>query len=99
MRARRDGIEEARELAQQAVKLASATDSLSFHGWAVLDLAQVEALLNGGAPPPELVAEAMSCSHGRRTQPRCAGPRLSSQAPASPRSAPDGAGTPAASQV
>jgi len=59
VRARRAGTEEARELAQQAVKLAAATDSLSFHGWALLDLAQVEALLNGGAPPPDLVAEAM----------------------------------------
>ena len=59
VRARRDGADDARELAQQAVKLAAATDSLSFHGWALLDLARVEALLNGGAPPPELVAEAM----------------------------------------
>ena len=59
VRARREGSEEARELAKQAVKLAAATDSLSFHGWAVLDLAQVEALLNDGAPPPNLVAEAM----------------------------------------
>ena len=59
VRARRDGIEEARELAQQAVKLAAATDSLSFHGWALLDLARVEALLNGGTPPSDLVAEAM----------------------------------------
>ena len=59
VRARRDAADEARELAQQAVTLAAATDSLSFHGWAVLDLARVEALLSGGAPPPELVAEAM----------------------------------------
>ncbi len=60
VRARRDGTEEARELAKHAVKLAAATDSLSFHGWAVLDLAQVEALLNGGTPPQDLVAEAMA---------------------------------------
>jgi class 3 adenylate cyclase/tetratricopeptide (TPR) repeat protein len=59
VRARRDGADDARELAQQAVKLAAATDSLSFHGWALLDLARVEALLNGGVPPPELIAEAM----------------------------------------
>ena len=59
VRARRDGTEDARELAQQAVKLAAATDSLSFHGWAVLDLARVEAFLNGGVPPPDLVAQAM----------------------------------------
>jgi class 3 adenylate cyclase/tetratricopeptide (TPR) repeat protein len=59
VRAHRDGADEARELAQQAVTLAAATDSLSFHGWALLDLARVEALLNGGAPPPELVAQAM----------------------------------------
>ena len=59
VRARRDAADDARELAQQAVTLAAATDSLSFHGWAVLDLARVEALLSGGAPPPELVAEAM----------------------------------------
>ena len=59
VRARRKRTEEARELAWEAVKLAAATDSLSFHGWALLDLAQVEALLNGGAPPTDLVAEAM----------------------------------------
>jgi len=58
VRARRDGDVEARALAEEAVRLAAATDSLSFHGWALLDLACVEALLNGASPPPELVAEA-----------------------------------------
>jgi ATP/maltotriose-dependent transcriptional regulator MalT len=44
VRARRDGAEDARPLAEEAVRLAASTDSLSFHG---------------GAPPPELVAEAV----------------------------------------
>ena len=59
VRARRDGAEDARPLAEEAVRLAASTDSLSFHGWALLDLARVDALLSGGAPPPELVAEAV----------------------------------------
>jgi tetratricopeptide (TPR) repeat protein len=59
VRARRDRADDARALAQQAVRLAAATDSLSFHGWALLDLARVEALLDGGLPPAELVAEAI----------------------------------------
>lgn len=59
VRARRDGDVEARALAQEAVRLAAATDSLSFHGWALLDLARVEALLGDDEPPPELVAEAI----------------------------------------
>jgi hypothetical protein len=58
VRARRDGWSEARALAQEAVTLAATTDSLSFHGWALLDLARVEALLSGAPPPPELLAEA-----------------------------------------
>ena len=59
VRARRDGAAEARDLAQEAVRLASTTDSLSFHGWALLDLARVESLLGACAPPPDLVAEAI----------------------------------------
>ena len=59
VRARRDRADEARALAQEAVTLAAATDSLSFHGWALLDLARVESLLDGSPPPPELVAEAI----------------------------------------
>jgi len=58
VRARRDGDVKARSLAEEAVRLAAATDSFSFHGWALLDLARVDALLSGDAPPAELVAEA-----------------------------------------
>jgi hypothetical protein len=56
--ARRDGSAEAADLALEAVTLAATTDMLSLHGAAVLDLARVHALLNGGAAPPALVAEA-----------------------------------------
>jgi class 3 adenylate cyclase/tetratricopeptide (TPR) repeat protein len=56
--ARRDGSADAAELAQEAVALAATTDMLSLHGTTLLDLARVEALLNGGAAPPALVAEA-----------------------------------------
>ena len=59
VRARRDRNVEARRLAEEAVRLAAATDSFSFHGWALLDLARVESLLSGEEPPSELVAEAM----------------------------------------
>jgi class 3 adenylate cyclase/tetratricopeptide (TPR) repeat protein len=58
VRARRDGDGEGRALAEEAVRLAAATDSLSFHGWALLDLANVESILSGEAPPAALVAEA-----------------------------------------
>jgi class 3 adenylate cyclase/tetratricopeptide (TPR) repeat protein len=58
VRARRDGDGEGRALAEEAVTLAAATDSLSFHGWALLDLASVESILSGDAPPLALVAEA-----------------------------------------
>jgi tetratricopeptide (TPR) repeat protein len=56
--AHRDGTAEAADLAQAAVDLAATTDMLSLHGAALLDLARVQALLNGGTPPPALVAEA-----------------------------------------
>jgi class 3 adenylate cyclase len=56
--ARRDGSAEAADLAQEAVALAATTDMLSLHGAAVLDLARVLALLNGGTAPTALVAEA-----------------------------------------
>jgi hypothetical protein len=58
--ARRDGAAAARDLAEEAVRLAATTDSLSFHGWALLDLARVESLLGACAPPPDLVAEAIA---------------------------------------
>ena len=55
---RRDGSAAALELARDAVALAATTDMLSLHGATLLDLARVEALLNGGVAPPALVAEA-----------------------------------------
>jgi class 3 adenylate cyclase/tetratricopeptide (TPR) repeat protein len=58
--AHRDGDREAESLAREAVALAATTDSLSLHGSAVLDLARVVALLDGGAPPPEIVGEAIA---------------------------------------
>jgi ATP/maltotriose-dependent transcriptional regulator MalT len=57
--ARRDGDPAAGALVDEAVRLAATTDMLSLHGNAVLDRARVAALLNGGTPPPELVAEAV----------------------------------------
>jgi predicted ATPase/class 3 adenylate cyclase len=56
--ARREGDPAAEALADEAVRLAATTDMLSLRGDAVLDRARVAALLNGGAAPPELVAEA-----------------------------------------
>lgn len=57
--ARRDGDVGAEPLAVEAVTLAAATDMLSLHGSALLDLARVSALLNGGIAPAETVAEAL----------------------------------------
>jgi hypothetical protein len=56
--ARRDADAAADALADEAVALAATTDMLSLHGTAVLDRARVLALLNAGAPPAALVAEA-----------------------------------------
>ncbi len=58
--ARRDGDASAEALADEAVRLAATTDMLSLHGNAVLDRARVAVLLNGGTPPPGLVAEAVA---------------------------------------
>ena len=43
----------------EAVRLAATTDMLSLHGAALLDLARVSALLNGGKPPGHIVEEAI----------------------------------------
>jgi hypothetical protein len=56
--ARRDGDTSADELAAEAVNLAATTDFLRLHGGALLDLANVRAVLNGGAAPPGILAEA-----------------------------------------
>jgi len=58
--ARRDGDRAAEALAAEAVRLAATSDMLSQHGNAVFDRARVAALLDGGTPPPDLVAEAIA---------------------------------------
>ena len=58
--ARRDGDRAAEALADEAVKLAATSDMLSQHGNAVFDRARVAALLDGGTPPPDLVAKAVA---------------------------------------
>jgi class 3 adenylate cyclase/tetratricopeptide (TPR) repeat protein len=58
--ARRDGDPGSATLADDAVRLAATTDMLSLHGNALLDRARVTALLHGGPPRPELVAEAVA---------------------------------------
>ena len=92
MHSARDGSAEAAALAQEAASLAATTDMLGLHGAAVLDLARVHALLNGGAAPRHSSPRPRSCSSARATWPHFGAPQRSS--PASSLSVSDPGGTP-----